>query len=292
MHLGYFMVMNHQEITVYQAGDRRKLSMFAFLKLMFKNLSDSRELIWVLFKRDFLMSYKRSFLGLTWLFVAPVFGIVSWLFMNATGLLNPGHVNVPYPVFVLMGTSIWTLFSGFYSSSSGTLSAGAGFIQQVKFSHEALLAKQTLQHLANFGINLIINIIVILAFRVSLSWGALLFPIIIVPLFCFGAGLGLIMSVVEVVALDLKKFFDMSFNLLPFATPVFYSENGRSALLATVIRYNPLTYIFNGIRDCVLFGRIEHVKVFSIVWICSVLFFCLAWRVFFATEDKVIERII
>jgi len=284
--------MSHQELTVYRAGDRLKMGMFAFLRLMARNLIESRELIWVLFKRDFLMSYKRSFLGLTWFFVAPVFGVVSWLFMNATGLLSPGQVNVPYPVFVLMGTSIWALFSGFYTSSAGTLSSGTGFIQQVKFSHEALLAKQTLQHLAGFFISMAINVVVILAFHVGLNWKALFFPVIIVPLFCFGAGLGLIMSVVDVVAPDVKKVFDMGFNLLPFASPVFYSENGRSVLLAKVMRYNPLTYIFNGIRDCVLFGRIEHFRSFVVVWVCSVIFFCIAWRVFFATEDKVIEKMI
>jgi lipopolysaccharide transport system permease protein len=284
--------MKSPELVVYQAGDRRQMGMIAFLSLMIRNLIDSRELIWVLFKRDFLMSYKRSFLGLTWLFVAPVFGIISWLFMNATGLLSPGHVNVPYPVYVLMGTSMWALFSGFYGAAAGTLGAGAGFIQQVNFSHEALLAKQTLQHLANFFINMTVNLAVILLYRVDLSWKALLFPIIIVPLFCFGAGVGLIMSVVDVVAPDVKKFFDMAFNLLPFATPVFYSENGRSMLLAKVIRYNPLTYIFNGIRDCVLFGRIEYFRTFVGVWLCSIVFFCVAWRIFYATEDKVIEKMI
>jgi ABC-type polysaccharide/polyol phosphate export permease len=100
------------------------------------------------------------------------------------------------------------------------------------------------------------------------------------------------MSVIDVVAPDIKKFFDMTFNLLPFATPVFYSENGHSVLLAKVIRCNPLTYIFNGIRDCVLFGRIEYFRTFLGVWIFSIVFFIFTWRIFYATEDKVIEKMI
>jgi lipopolysaccharide transport system permease protein len=284
--------MTTQRIAIYQAGDRHKIGFVAFIRLMTGNLIDSKELIWILFKRDFLMSYRRSFLGLTWLFVAPVFGVVSWLFMNATGLLSPGAVDVPYPVFVLMGTTMWALFSGFYQASAGTLSSGAAFIQQVKFSHEALLAKQTLQHLAGFAINLVVNLIAIFAFHVSLSWKALFFPVLILPLFFIGSGLGLIMSVLEVVAPDVKKVFDMCFNLLPFATPVFYSDNGHSMLLAKVVRYNPLTYVFNGIRGCVLHGRVEYFHTFLAVFAGSVLFFLVAWRLFYATEDKVIEKMI
>jgi lipopolysaccharide transport system permease protein len=112
--------------------------------------------------------------------------------MNATGILNPGEVGIPYPAYVLISSSIWGLFMGFYGAAAGTLGAGGGFIMQVKYPHEALLIKQVAQHLANFSITFVINIIVLLLFQVVPSWGILLFPIMIIPLFLLGGAIGLI----------------------------------------------------------------------------------------------------
>jgi len=57
---------------------------------MIQNILHSRDLIWQLFKRDFISGYKQSFLGIFWIFIQPLAGILAWVFMNATGILNPG----------------------------------------------------------------------------------------------------------------------------------------------------------------------------------------------------------
>ena len=171
------------QITIYEPNQRQKIGFFRSWVVMIKNIIASRELIAQLFKRDFIAVYKKSFLGVTWIFVAPVIGIVSWVFMNMTGILKPGDVGIPYPAYVLLSSSIWGLFMGFYGAATGTLGAGAGFIMQVKFPHEALLIKQTAQHLANYLLGFVMNIIVLLAFGVIPSWKIIFFPIMIIPLF-------------------------------------------------------------------------------------------------------------
>ena len=64
----------------------------------------------------------------------------------------------------------------------------AGIITQVKYPHEALLMKQTAQHLAGFIITFAINIIVLLIFHVVPSPWIVLFPLLILPLFFLGVG--------------------------------------------------------------------------------------------------------
>ena len=112
-------------ITVYRPNQRRELGVLATWSVMARNVWSSRELVWQLFKRDFLASYKKSFIGFTWLFIMPIIGILSWVFMQKTGLLRPGSVGIPYPAYVLIGTSMWGLFIGFYMSGRETLSSSA-----------------------------------------------------------------------------------------------------------------------------------------------------------------------
>ncbi|PIE34921.1 hypothetical protein CSA56_06280 [candidate division KSB3 bacterium] len=138
-------------ITVYRPNQRHELGFFQTWIVMARNVIRSKELIWQLFKRDLLAGYKKSFLGMTWIFVSPIMAIISWVFLQKTGMLNPGDVGIPYPAYVLLGSSMWGLFMGFYTAARGTLKAGAGFIMQVNYPHEALLFKQMAQQLAQPG---------------------------------------------------------------------------------------------------------------------------------------------
>lgn len=279
-------------ITIYEPGERRKIGFFHIWLKMLKNILKSKELIYQLFRRDFLMAYKKSFIGLWWIVLSPIVGVISWIFLNSSGILKPGDVGIPYPAYVLLSSSIWGLFMGFFTSAAGTLTAGAGIITQVKYPHEALLMKQTAQHIAGFLITFIINIIVLLIFQVLPSAWILLFPILVLPLFFLGAGIGLIVSVISAVATDIEKIITIILGVIFFTTPVIYTKSSMSPLFQNVVDWNPLTYLIGGVRDAIIYGRIENLDKFLYVSLGSFIFFMLAWRLFYISEDKVIEKMI
>jgi len=285
--------MKKEKLTiVYEADIRQKTGFFKSLFLMAKNIKNSRELIWQLFVRDFFAAHKKSFFGIGWILISPLIGIVSWVFMNYAGVLKPGDVGIPYPAYVLLSTSIWGLFMGFYGSASGTLSTGNGFIMQVKYPHETLFAKQILQHLATFFIGFAMNIAVLLAFGVIPSWKIIFFPIIILPLFFLGSAIGLVISVAVVVAAESQRILDSFFGFLIFLTPVIYAPNFSNPFLMAVVKWNPLTYIVSAPRDMIVYGKINNVEQFLITSLVSFALFLLAWRLFYVSEEKVIEKMI
>lgn len=254
------------------------------------NIAVSRELIWQLFKRDFFAAYKKSFVGIAWVFISPVFGIVSWVFLQYTGMLRPGDVGVPYPAYVLIGSSVWGLFMGFFTAASETLSSGVGLQLQINYPHETLLFKQTAQYLANFLISFGMNIVMLFALGVVPSWKIVFFPLVSLPLFFLGSALGLIASMIGVVAVDARKAIDVGMGLLIFITPVIYSDKINSALVHTLIKWNPLTYLVCSARDMILFGRMYNLSAFLICVGLSLLCFLVSWRMFYVSEDKLVER--
>jgi len=260
--------------------------------VMTQNIINSRELIWQLFKRDFFASYKKSFLGISWIVVSPILGIVSWVFLQKTGLLNPGQLDIPYPVYVLIGTSVWGLFIGFYSSARNTLSSGKSLVMQVNYPHEALLFKETAQHIANFTITFILNIIVLLAFRIVPSWTIIFFPLVMLPLFFLGAAIGLIISMFSIVAIDISKIVNMIMNLMLYLTPIIYSDKIDNPLVQMIIKLNPLTYLVCSARDIIIFGSLYHTAGFVVSSIGALSLFLVSWRLFYVSENKIIERMI
>lgn len=284
--------MDNENINVYEPNQRLKEGWVGTWVKMFKNVIAARDLIIVLFKRDLVSGYKKSWIGWIWIFISPIIGIVSWVFMNSTGILNPGDVGIPYPAYVLLSSSVWGLFMGFYGSAAGTLGAGGEFINQIKYPHEVLLVKQAALHITNFFITFLINIIVLLLFGVTPSPLIFLFPFLALPLFFLGSAIGLVISVISIVASDLTNIFNILFGFVFYITPVIYSDNIESELLRTVIKLNPLTYLVGGVRDAIIYGKIDHLDYFLLFSFISFILFLLSLRLFYVAEDRVVEKMI
>jgi ABC-type polysaccharide/polyol phosphate export permease len=58
-----------------------------------------------------------------------------------------------------------------------------------------------------------------------------------------GSGIGLISSVISIVAPDLNRGIGFVMGLIMYVTPVIYSDKVDNPLLQTIIKWNPLTYL-------------------------------------------------
>jgi lipopolysaccharide transport system permease protein len=279
-------------MIIYTSDYRNNLGLFKTLIIMISNTIKSKDLIFQLFKRDFFAVYKKSFLGLGWIIISPILGVLSWVFMNATGVLNPGNVGIPYPAYVLISSSIWGLFMGLYTSAVGTLDTGSSFILQVNYPHEVLFLKQLFQQLVVFLISFLIIILVLLCFKVIPHWKILLLPFLILPMLFLSSSIGLIVSIYSTISKEFQKVIEIPMGLLIYITPIIYSDSQINPLLQNIIKYNPLTYIIAGVRDVIIYGDMKFWNFYFLIGIVSIILFIITLRLFYIMEEKTIERMI
>lgn len=284
--------MQKSTITEYYPNQRFKDGIFTIWKTIFINILDSRELIYQLFKRDFFAQYKKSFLGAGWAIITPIFGIASWVLMQLTGVLNPGELSVPYPVYILVGSTSWGFFISMINSGSSTLTAGSDLIQQIKYPHEAMLFKQLALQVVNFMITMTLVLVVIATFGYFPSWKTILLPVLLLPLFFLGASIGLILAMINVVAVDISRFVNHIMTFLIYTAPIVYSANVNNKWLRLINEYNPLTYLVCSVRDMILFGKLYGWSEYFLAVGLSVFAFLFVWRAFYVNENKMIERMI
>jgi lipopolysaccharide transport system permease protein len=252
-----------------------------------------RGLLKYLVKLSMLAQYKKSFVGVFWLLLMPIFNVLVWVTLSVGGVFNPGETDIPYPAYVLLSTSIWQLFVVLFDQVSKSISAYSSVMVQAAFPRIIVTFEKVIVQLINFLIPLILNIVVLLALGVSLSWSALLFPLALIPLVLLGWGLGLIFSLVEIVAIDLYTLIHRVITtLLIFATPVVYTETIQSPILQQVMMYNPLTYLLVGARDILLQGELTNPEGFFGVSAGVFLFFLMAFFFFIRAERRIIEKIV
>lgn len=296
--------ITNQPITIYRPNMRHELGLIHTWTVMAQNVWNARELIWQLFKRDFFAQYKKSFIGAAWIIISPVIGILSWVFLQATGVLVPGDVGIPYPAYVLVGTSMWGLFTGLYYAASGTLSSGAELIMQVNYPHEAMLFKEVGQNMANFLITLGLNLLVLLALRMFQpqgfeinfpNAGILWFPLVVLPLFFLASAMGLLVAMISVVAVDIGRFISLGLGFLMYLTPIIYSaETITNPVSLFVIKWNPLTYLVCSARDILIYGHLyqHNTTAYLIAAGLSFVAFMFSWRLFFVSEGQLVERMV
>jgi ABC-type polysaccharide/polyol phosphate export permease len=136
------------------------------------------------------------------------------------------------------------------------------------------------------------NIVVLLVFKVIPSWKLVLFPLVALPMFFLGSAIGLLVSMISVVAFDLNRGINFLMGLLLYITPVIYSDKIESPIVQILIKWNPLTYLVCSARDIIIYGTLYNPVGYGICVVISLLLFLLSWRLFFVSEHQLIERMV
>ena len=253
----------------------------------------SRELIFQLARREFFAEYKVSFIGGFWIILSPLAAVVSWLFLHRAHILRAGDVGVPYAAYVLIGSTMWGFFMSLYRTASITLQSSRYLIMNIALPHEAVFVAPMLVKAVDFAFSVLITAAVIAFFGIVPSWHALLLPLVVVPLFLFSASIGLIACLISAVSYDFSRALSYILGLVMFATPVVYSLDAiGSRWLRLVVMCNPLTYLVCSARDIILFGTLYYPGRFFVSSAAALCMFIFAWRVFYITENRIVERML
>ena len=130
--------MNKTVIT-YEPDNSLKKGYLSIFGEIFHELKNNRWLTFQLFKRDFFAMYKQSFIGILWAVIIPIISVGTFIILNRSGVFTIGDIDVPYPIFAILGMAFWQLFStGLIASSSSLVKAGQ-MIAKINFSKKSLV---------------------------------------------------------------------------------------------------------------------------------------------------------
>ncbi len=277
-------------ITIYEPDNLLKKGYLSIFNQIFTELMENRWLTYQLFRRDFLSSYKQSFLGVLWAIIFPLVSIAVFIALNRSGILNIGDIGVPYSIYALIGMAVWQFFSnGLVACSNSLINAGP-MILKINFSKKSLVIAAAGKAIIPFIIQIIIVCILFIGYGRTPSIMGLLIPIFIIPLILFTIGLGFFTSLLNGVIRDIGNIISILLMFMMFFTPVLYAKP-KDGLLAIITKYNPLYYLVSPPRDLILKGVVSDWYGFLIVSFISIILFVLCLFGFHLTETRVAERI-
>ena len=231
------------------------------------NLRRYRGLLRLLVRRDLTVRYKRSMLGVWWTLLNPLLTVaVMWaVFSTIFRFEIPG--NVPYVVYVLSGVMLITFFSQGVVASGSSMVDSAGILSKVYVPAEVFAVAPALAALVNFGINILLLLVVQLIAGVGIPITALLAPIPLVFLVMFVAGLGMMVASLAVAYRDVLDIVGVLLTLTMYATPGFYP--------VTIVpdRFLPLIYVNPLYSYLEVFRGLVYGSSFAPGWMWAVMVF-------------------
>jgi lipopolysaccharide transport system permease protein len=276
--------------TTYEPDNSLKKGYLSIFREISNEFKKNKWLTYQLFKRDFFALYKQSFIGVLWAFIIPLVSVGTFILLNRSGIFSIGDINVPYPIYAILGMAFWQLFSTGLITSSNSLVKAGPMIAKINFSKKSLVIASAGQSIVSFLIQLTLVIILFIYYKIVPSTAILLIPLFMIPIMLLTLGLGFIFSLLNGIVRDIGNILSILMTFLMFLTPILYAKPS-TGILARITNYNPLYYLTSVPRELVLTGTISEWKGFLISSAISIFIFVICLIVFHLTETRVAERI-
>lgn len=278
-------------VTVYQPNERRGGLIWGLLQAR-EDIVASRHVIARLFWRDFISQFRQKILGYFWALLSPLLGIISFLFLFFIGVLRPGEGEIPYTLYVLMGSTIWGCLPGAMGAVSGGLQAQADLIMRTRIPKLALAVSSLAGLVYGIAISMVTMTIVFLFMGATPSWWFLAYPLLVLPMVLLGTAAGLVLSVLGPIARDLIPLATQALAFVMYLTPVIYVHSSiQNPIVKAIIEWNPITYLVDIPRSLIYLGRAENIDAFLWGAIGTVALVIIGLRIFYLLEDLVAERL-
>lgn len=277
-------------ITTYEPDNSIKKGFLHIFKEIFNELKMNKWLTYQLFKRDFLALYKQSFFGILWAIIVPLISVATFIILNRAGVFSIGDIDIPYPLYAILGMSFWQLFSSGLIACTNSLVMAGPMVVKINFSKKSIVIASFGKSVISFLIQLILAVILFIIYGIMPNVAILLIPILLIPIILFTLGLGFILSLLNGIMRDIGNMISSIIVFLLFLTPVLYAKPS-TGLLTKITNYNPLYYLISTPREFLLTGNISEWKGYLISSIISIIIFILCLVIFHLTETRITERL-
>lgn len=214
-------------------------------------------------------------MGLAWSFVNPLLmlAVYTLVFSGIFGARWPGLASestASFAVVLFAGLVVYGVFAECVNRAPGLVLANPNYVKRVIFPLEILPLVALGATLFHSGLSVAVLILAQVVVHQTLSWTAVLFPIVLLPLVLTTAGIAWFLASLGVYVRDVSQLTGVIVSVMMFLSPVFYPIAKMPQVLRDWLYLNPLALPIEDARTTLIFGGVPppaHVALSLIVGI-------------------------
>jgi len=206
-----------------------------------------RDLLWNLVRRDILVRYRQTVMGVAWATIRPLLTMIFFtvVFGRLAGLPS---AHQPYAVMVFAGLLPWQFFSTAVSDVSDSLVANANIVSKVYFPRLILPVSSALVGLVDLAVSFVLLILLMAWFGGTPGWRIAALPLFIVLAILVVFAIGLWLAALNVRFRDVRYSIPFMIQLAMFVSPVGFSAAIIPEQWRTLYFVNPMAGVIEGFR--------------------------------------------
>lgn len=210
------------------------------------------DLILHLSRRNFLLRYKGSTLGVLWSLLVPLSQLLVLVFVF--GKVVPLNIEA-YPAFVFTALLPWNWFSNCLGSAGSLFISNRDLVRKPNFAPSTLVIVDVLANLLPYLVFLPVLLVMLLAYGRNMTMSLLALPLLMIIQAVFTAGLTLIIGTLNVFYRDIQHMVTVSLMLLFYLIPVFYRSQAMGESYRIILGLNPVAVLIDNYRAILFYGQ-------------------------------------
>ncbi len=255
---------------------------------IFKELYNYREFLKTSIKKEFRGKYKKSFLGVLWSFLNPLFQLLIYALVFPF-ILKSEVDN--YIVFLIVALMPWNFFNMTILQSAASIVTNGGIIKKVYFPREILPISTATSNLLNFLITGIIVFAALLISGVGIGPSIIVLPIIVLIQYILQLGLAFIFSSITVYVRDVEYLLNVFMMLMFYLCPIVYSANMIPSKLLPLFKLNPMFHIIGYYRSILYYKEFPNMLNVFLLFIACVGIMIVGYLIFRKCKKRFAEEL-
>lgn len=210
-----------------------------------------RYIIFFLIYKNLQLKYKHSALGFFWSLLHPFLYLLIFLAIFSTAF--PAIQN--YPLYVLSGLIFWIYFAGGTNQLSSVFMKNAHLIKALNIPKSIYPLTELGSELVSFMLGLIPFMIIMYFMGLNITLNLLYIIPIIILFSIFVFSVGIILGSLNVFFRDIGILWNTINPAMFYLSPIAYSYNIVPEQFKFIVKYNPLYYFLEIVRNVLYDGQ-------------------------------------
>lgn len=213
-----------------------------------------REILYILARRDVVVRYKQTVVGLIWTLIKPLLTMIAFTIVFSK-IADLPSAAMPYPILVLAGLLPWYFFANTLGEMSNSIVNNQSMVSKIYFPRLLLPFSTIAVGLIDLLIALVLLFALMVFYGMSFSVTLLALPFFMVfcALACIGPGLFLAGMNVKYRDVRIIIPFIMQFGM--YISPVGFSSTLVPENMQMLYAINPMVTVIDGFRWCISAGE-------------------------------------
>ena len=247
-----------------------------------------RELLSLLIWREYISRYKRSFLGVLWAILEPLFtmAIMAVVF---SAILNQSIEN--YPIFLFSGLIVWNLFNMSTIRATKGMVGERHMLGRIYIPRTIFVFTSIGTNLLNFTVAFVILLIMLPIWNVKVTLAILFIPIALLVVLLFSLGVGLILSVLSIFFSDIQSIYTILLRLLLYLSGIFYDVDFLPEQLQIWIERVPTYQIIILFRNPIYLGQLPPTSLLVEISVWATITFFLGLFIYNKFSNQIVKSL-